>query len=224
MDMRWPIRFLIAVAFSVASLSSAATLDFTTLVGSLIASGNSDSASYSGNADFGTVNISANPSGSDITWSSGNGLGVDCSNWNLACVVDTENQIDWPEVLQVTFQQPLFVSSIGISQLTEHNASLGPFTLHVVDAGAVAGSGFDIAFNAGDATAGQLDVAVNRFASSISFVPTAGILSDFSLARITVDETLNSLRGTSSPIPEPSSVVMLLIGGALVASQVRKLV
>jgi hypothetical protein len=35
---------------------------------------------------------------------------------------------------------------------------------------------------------------------------------------------LNSLRVASSPIPEPSSVVMLLIGGVLVATQLRKLV
>lgn len=225
MDMRWPVRFLVAAAFSLASLSGAATLDFTSLVGSAIASGNSELATYSGNADFGTVSFDANPSGSDITWSSGNGLGVDCSNWNISCIVDTENQIDWPELLEISFEQPLFITSIGISQLTERNAWLGPFRLHVVDAGVVDGGGFDILFDANDANgAGQLDIAVNQFASSISFVPTAGILSDFSLAHITIDETLNSLRGTSSPIPEPSSVVMLLIGGVLVATQLRKLV
>jgi hypothetical protein len=224
LDRGWSVRLLVAVAFSLATLSSAATLDLTGSIGSSIASGNHEVSSYSGNDAFGTVRFDANPRGSDITWSSGNGLGVDCSNWNLSCIVDTENQIDWPEVLEVSFEQPLFITSIDVSQLAQRTAWLGPLRLRVVDAGAIEGSGFDILFNAGDANDdGNLNIAVNQFASSISFVPTAGILSDFSLARITIDETLSSLR-TSSPIPEPSSVVMLLIGGALVASQLRRFV
>ncbi|MGH9887349.1 MAG: PEP-CTERM sorting domain-containing protein, partial [bacterium] len=138
--MRWPIRLLVACAFSLASLAGAGPLDFW-----------ADSAGDAG-------------------------------------VGGQSNEAD-------------------TSQLTQHAGWLGGLQLR----------GFDIASRADAGTDGP-----NRFATSQGFVPTAGILSDFKVARL-MDDTLNSLSGTSSPIPEPSSVAMLLIGGALVASQLRKL-
>jgi hypothetical protein len=222
MDMRWPIRLLVAVAFSLASVSGAATLDFSELLDSASAPGNDGRISYSGNADFGTVELSQSAVDRHP------GLGGGWRDWWPERGPGRgrgPGDSDQSEVLGVSFEQPLFVTSIDVSQFTGRSRRNGTVMLHIVGGGGDEGSGFDILFNSDDADEnGNLNIAVNRFASSISFVPTADILSDFSIARITIDETLNSVRGTTSPIPEPSSVAMLLIGGVLVASQLRKLV
>jgi len=203
--MRRALRSLVAVAFSLASLSSAATLDFSDVFESGRARGNHERIRYSGNADFGTVDLSQ--------WADDRDNGRGRPDW-LSERGAGENRgrrdSDRSEVLEVSFERPLFITSIDVSRLAN-----GPIMMHI----AGAGGGFDVLFDASNR-----NISVNQFASSISFVPTAGILSDFSRARITIDETLHSLHGTSSPIPEPSSVVMLLIGGALVATQLRRLV
>jgi hypothetical protein len=206
MDMRWLVLPLAVAAFSIASSSSAATLELGDVFDSARGRGNGDRIRYSGNADFGMV---------DLRERSGHGRGRHRGHGHS----------DRSEGIEVSFERSLFVTSIDIGQVAARNAGSGPIWMRIVDASGGEESLSYILIDPDDANgAGHLNIPVNRFASSISFVPTAGILSDFSLARITIDESLRSLRGTSSPIPEPSSVVMLLIGGVLVASQLRKLV
>ncbi|MGH8310487.1 MAG: PEP-CTERM sorting domain-containing protein [Steroidobacteraceae bacterium] len=202
--MRWPVRSLVtAVLVSFASVATAATLELSDLFDSGNGRGNQDRIRYSGNAAFGTVELSR--SDDDRHRGSGNGRGN-----------QRGHRDDRFEALDVDFDRSVFVTSVDLGRLTN-----GPIIMRVSGAG----GGFDLFLDADDADQnGNVRISLNQFASSISFVPTAGVLSDFSHTRITIDETLRSLRGTSSPIPEPSSVVMLLIGGALVASQLRKFV
>jgi hypothetical protein len=226
--MRSLLRALaLAASVSLPTAASAATLDLTGAVGAAIASGTGSSSTYSGNAAFGAVTFTANPSGSDLTHSSGTGLGIDCSGWSLYCTVDNRNQVDFPEVLEISFSTPKYLTSVGISQLTSETYGSGWFSIVIEDSGAIVGSGFSVPFSADDADAsGRLNVAVNQWASSIRFVPIQGFFEDFSVARLTIDETRAPVLGPSapsSPIPEPSSVLMLTIGGALVLLSLRKL-
>jgi hypothetical protein len=219
------LAVLVSVVGPVAA--QAATLDLTGAVGAAIASGSSDTATYSGSSAFGPVTFAANPAGSDLTHTAGSGLGIDCSGWGLYCQVDTTNQIDFPEVLEVSFTTPKYVTSVDISQLTSTSIELGRFSIVLEqDAGAVSGSGFTVPFAAEDAdSSGRLQVAINQWASSIRFVPIQGFFEDFSVARITIDETRTPLTtpgSPSSPIPEPSSVLMMTLGGALVLLSLRK--
>src|SRR5512139_3043769 len=93
----------VAAAFFAPVVLPAATMDLTGAVGAEIAAGNSDTAVYSGDAAFGTVTFSANPRGSDLTRTAGQGIGIDCAGWSLYCQVDATNQIDFPEVLEISF-------------------------------------------------------------------------------------------------------------------------
>lgn len=214
--MRLLARAAVAVvssAFALASISSAATLDLTGSVGSGIATGSAGVVTY--NASFGAVTFVANPSGSDLTWSSGNGLGIDCPSSVSGCRIDTPNQIDAPEFLTVTFAAPTFLTSVDIGLLS--TTAWG--RLRIDEEGSIVGSGFSIDFDSNSASNGQLTVNVNRLVTSVRFVPDHGEWNDFTLARIRVDE--NSVPAPGNPIPEPSSVLLMLVGGGLVASQVR---
>lgn len=208
--MRWPVRSLVVAAFSLASISGAATLDFS----DLLDSDGTRSAAF-GSFQVSQAIVDGHP-GRHLGWPDWfpeNGFGRHRGN---------EGSFT-SETFGISFDAPLFVSSIDVSRYTDRGRREAPILIHI--AGPAGEDGFDLVVSSGDADAnGNLNISVNRFASSISFVPTAGILSDFSLARVTIDETLGSLHTTTSPIPEPSSVVMLLIGGALVATQLRKLV
>lgn len=222
---------LVAVALSAAGFapfaSSAATLNLTGAEGAAIAAGNSDTAVYGGNAAFGGVTFAANPRGSDLTHS-GAGLGIDCSGWSLSCTVDTSNQIDFPEVLGISFSTPKFVTSVNISNLFSQTFNLGRLAIVIEDAGSIQGAGFSVPFSAGNADeSGGLLVAINAWASTIRFVPVAGLFEDFSLAAVSIDETRAPTAGpgtpgTTSPIPEPSSVMMMMLGGAVVLFSIRK--
>jgi hypothetical protein len=231
MSMRSVLPAVAALLLAAApAVAPAATLDFAGEAGAAIASGISSTGTYSGNGDFGTVTVSANPRGSDLTQSAA-GLGIDCTRrTDVYCLVDAANQIDYPEVLEISFTTPKFMTSVNISELfpSQTVGVGGIFSLVIedMDAGRVVGSGFSINFTAANADAnGNLVLAVNQWASSIRFVPVQGFFEDFSVAGITIDET--RLPGTapgtpSNPIPEPSSVLMLTLGGALVLLSIRK--
>ncbi|MGH2958939.1 MAG: hypothetical protein ACRDKE_04995, partial [Solirubrobacterales bacterium] len=175
----------------------AATISFTGATGSLIAAGNDDTVVYSGNAAFGDVTVSAEHAGSDLTYSAGNGLGVDCSGYSLACLVDNRNQVDNGEVLTISFEQPLFVTSVDVGNLLGTHIGLGRFSFNIEEGGSLVASNFEIGFDSSDASGnGTLNLAVNRWASSISFVPNSGYLNAFSVAGVSIDELA---RPISSP-------------------------
>lgn len=207
--------------------AQAATMDLT-VIGATIAAGTSDTATYSGDAAFGTVTFTASPAGSDLTASS-SGLGIDCSGWDLYCRVDSTNQIDYPEILEISFAQPKYLTSVTVSNLfPSQTVDLGLFSIVIqdMDAGSVTGSGFSVPFSAADANStGLLSVGINQWATSIRFVPVQGYFEDFSVAALTIDESAlptQSSGSPTSPIPEPSSVLMMAIGGALVLLSLRR--
>jgi hypothetical protein len=224
------MRLLVIAGFVLSSLagipgsSGAATLDFTGAVGAAIAAGTSDTAVYTGNAAFGAVTVTANPKGSDLTQYNGNGLGIDCYGTSIACRLDNGLQIDTGEILKVSFDQSLLVSSVEIRNLKGTTLGIGKFSIHIDEGGAVVGQGFDIAFDSDDASAdGKLTLAINHWASSLSFVPNGGFFDAFSLAAINIAAAPGPLPPSpANPIPEPSSVLLMLIGAGIVATQVRK--
>ena len=224
--MRSVLRaFAVLTCLLVPAAAYAATLDLTGAVGAAIAAGTSSTATYTGSSIFGPTTFAANPAGSDLTQSAA-GLGIDCSGWSVYCVVDATNQIDFPEVLEISFSTPKYLTSVDISQLTTETWGLGSFSIVIEDAGSIQGNGFSIPFAADQADAsGRLRVAVNQWATSIRFVPVQGYFEDFSVAAISIDEFARPLTSPgvpSSPIPEPSSVLMMTIGGALVLLSMRK--
>jgi len=224
--MRLLSRIALTSAFVFAAASGmAATLDLTGATGAALAAGWHGSAIYS-DAAFGAVTFTANPAGSDLTYSAGSGLGIDCEgSGSLACRVDNRNQVDNGEVLSVGFEQSLFVTSVDMRNLLGTNLRIGRYTIHIADeGGSVVGSDFVIDFSSTDAsTTGALNLSINRWASSISFVPNDGFLNAFSVAGISIDEFARPLPAPgSNPIPEPSSVLLMVAGGAFVANQVRK--
>lgn len=213
-----------SVLILAAGVANAATLDLTGAVGAALAAGNDDSAVYSGNAAFGDVSIVANPAGSDLSYSAGNGLGIDCRGNSVACLVDRSNQVDNGEVLTISFDRPLFVTSVDLRNLFGTTIGIGSFSVNLEEGGSVVGSTFNIGFDSDSANSnGALNVAVARWASSISFVPNAGFLDAFSVASITIDEFAGSLPAPgASPIPEPSSILLIIAGGAFVLTQLRR--
>jgi len=198
----------------VGSFASAATLDLTGAIGQKIASGDSGNVVLP-TAAFGNITFAANPAGSDLTWTTGNGLGINCPITTSGCFIDAPNQIDAPEFLTVTFEKELFLSSVEIGQLS----TTGRFFLRLDDQGSIVGSDFTVGFTSNDATNGQLTVPINRMVTSISLVPDRGQWNDFTLAGISIG---NAAPAPSNPIPEPSSVLLMLAGGAIVVSQVRR--
>ena len=207
---------VLAVSFGfVGSISNAATLDLTDVVGQTVASGDSGAVTYSGDAAFGVVTFAANPAGSDLTWSKGNGLGINCPITIPGCFVDSPYQIDAPESLTVTFEKALFLSSVDIGMLS----TTGRCFLRLDEQGSIVGSDFVIAFDSDYATNGRLTVPVNRMVKSIRLVPDRGEWNDFTLAGISIGRVTPA---PSNPIPEPSSVLLMLIGGGIVAARVRK--
>ncbi len=223
--MRSVLRSALACVLLLAAGSArAATIDLTGAIGSAIAAGNADTVVYSGSSAFGDVTFSADPTGSDLTYQAGNGLGIDCRGGEVACLLDNYSQVDTGEVLSISFERPLFVTSVDIRNLFGTSLGIGRYRVQIEEGGSVVGSSFAIDFSSEDASAaGGLNLSVNRWASSIRFVPDGGFFDAFSVAGITIDELASALPAPStSPIPEPSSVLMMLIGGALVVSQVRK--
>jgi len=225
------MRFLLSAAVVLAasvtlvgSTASAATLNLTGSVGSAIASGSDGDVVYTGNAAFGDVRFIASPNGSDLTWSSGNGLGINCPSSVRGCSEDTAYQIDTPEVLTVRFEESVFLTSVDIALLS----TTGRYFLRVDETGSVMGSGFDINFDSDDANSnGQLTVNVNRWVTAVRFVPDSGEQNDCSVARIRSDENRIPTPGPGpggprNPIPEPSSVLLMIVGAGIVANQVRK--
>jgi hypothetical protein len=207
---------LVASMLFLAPLAGAATLDLTGLTGAAIASGYAGTVTYAGNAAFGPVTFSANPAGSDLTWSAGNGFGINCPITVRGCLIDSAYEIDAPEVLSISFATPVLLTSIDIGMLSTTGISY----LRVVDQGSVVGSDFTIGFSAAGARHGQLTLDINRVVTSVSFVPQGREWRDFTLARIRIADGTGPV-GTSNPIPEPSSVLLALIGGGIVASQIR---
>jgi hypothetical protein len=225
--MRLLVHAVLAMAllFSVAPISGAATLDFTGAVGAAIAAGSADTAVYSGNAAFGDVTFTANPKGSDLTQIAGSGLGINCIGSGLYCAVDKASQIDNGEILKISFEQPLLVTSVDIRNLQGTDIALGWLSIHIDEGGAVVGSDFAIDFDSDDASAsGALTLAINRWASSISFVPDQGFFNAFSVAAISIGGVTPGpiVPSPANPIPEPSSVLLMLIGAGIIAAQVRK--
>jgi len=213
---------LTASAVFVGSNASAATLNLKGSVGSKIARGNDGSVTYSGNAAFGDVTFIASPNGSDLTWSAGNGLGINCPSSIRGCSVDTAYQIDTPEVLTVRFEESVFLTSVDIALLS----TKGRYTLRVDETGSIVGNGFDIDFDSDNANhRGKLTVAVNHWVTSVRFIPNPGEWNDFTLARLRIDEnrvpTLGLPPSPGNPIPEPSSILLMLVGAGIVATQVR---
>ncbi len=218
MRLRVPVALVAAVfALLVAPTAGAATLDLTGLVGASIAAGTSGNVTYSGNAAMGPVTFSATPAGSDLTWSAGNGFGIDCSRRIAGCSIDTAYQIDTPEVLTISFAAPTLLTSIDIGMLQ----TTGYGFLRVVDRGSVVGSDFMLGFSSRTARNGQLTIDINRVVTSVSFVTDGREWSDFTLARIRTADRVPA-PGPSNPIPEPSSVLLMAIGGGIVALEVRK--
>jgi len=212
------------VVVLVGSTAGAATLNFTGSLGSWIASGNDGTVTYSGNSAFGDVRFIASPNGSDLTWSSGNGLGINCPSWANGCSTDSSYQIDPGEALTVRFERSVYLTSVNLSQLS----TSGRYLLRVDETGSILGDGFDINFDSDNSNSdGFLTVNVNRWVSSVRFVPDSGEQNDFALARLRIDENRIAPApgpGTSNPIPEPSSVLLMIVGAGIVATQVRKLV
>ncbi|MEX2206122.1 MAG: PEP-CTERM sorting domain-containing protein [Myxococcota bacterium] len=221
------MRFLLSAAVVlavfatlVASSANAASLSLTGSVGSAIASGNDGNVTYTGNSAFGDVTFIASPNRSDLTWSSGNGLGINCPSSVNGCSTDSAYQIDTPEVLTVRFEQSVFLTSVDISLLS----TSGRYFLRVDETGSIMGNGFDINFDSDDANRdGELNVRVNRWVTAIRFVPDSGEHNDFALARLRIDEhRIAPAPGPGNPIPEPSSVLLMVVGAGIVALQVRK--
>jgi hypothetical protein len=210
------VRALAVSVFAFASVSSAATLDLTGAVGSTIATGSAGVVTYNGSAAFGPVTFVASPRGSDLTWSSGNGLGINCPSSIADCSTDAAYQIDTPEFLSVNFGNAngVYLTSIDIGLLN----TTGRCYLRIDETGSVLGDGFDIGFDSDDATNGKLTVQVNRWVTSLSFVPDRGEWNDFTLARLRISDGVPS---PGNPIPEPSSVLLMLVGGAIVATELR---
>jgi hypothetical protein len=220
------MRFLLSAALiaavsalSLPATSSAATLNLTGSLGSSIATGIDGNVTYGGNAAFGDVTFIASPNGSDLTWSSGNGLGIDCPRSVLGCNTDSAYQIDTPEVLTVQFERNLFLTSLDIGLLSPEVR----YSIVLQEYGAVVGSNFVIPFSSAGASNGQLTLNVNRWVSAIYFVPMPGELNDFSLARLRIDET-RVPPAPGAPIPEPSSVLLMVVGAGIVATQLRSFV
>ena len=217
---------VLLASIGLAASAGAATLDLTGAIGSAIANGNDGDVTYSGNAAFGDVRLIANPRGSDLTWSAGNGLGIDCRVRQLGCILDNPFQIDVPEVLTVQFEQSVFLTSVDIAQL--HTANL--FFLRIDETGSIMGDGFDIDFDSDNASGGILTVNVNRWVSEIHLVPDRGEVNDFSLARLRIDEFRlppapgGPIGNPTNPIPEPSSVLLMIVGAGIVATQLRRFV
>lgn len=221
------MRFLVSAAVVLAasvtlvgSTASAATLNLTGAVGSTIASGNDGTVTYGGNSAFGAVTFIASPNGSDLTWSAGNGLGINCPGSVQGCSVDTAYQIDTPEVLTVQFAQSVFLTSVDIGLLS----TTGRYTLRVDESGSIVGNGFDIGFDSVDANSnGSLTVAVNRWVTSVRFIPDPGEWNDFSLAGLRIDANRIPTPGQppspGNPIPEPSSLLLMIVGAGVIATQ-----
>jgi hypothetical protein len=222
--MRHLLRAIALCAAMLAPVAvQAATLDLTGEAGKTVAA----TGSYT-DAAFGTVTFSAqilgNGSG-QLTHEAGSGLGIDCLGYGLACRVDAPDQIDPAEILAVSFSAPKFLTSIDVSQLTSRGYDFGSFSIVLEDMGVVVGSGFVIPFEADDAIGGDLTVAINHWATTVRLVPIAGSYDGFSLAGISIDASaVPSVTpgGPSTPIPEPSSVLMMIIGGAVVLFSIRK--
>ncbi len=222
------MRFLVSAAVVLAasatllgSTASAARLNLTRSVGSTIASGYDGTVTYSGNSAFGDVTFIASPNGSDLTWSSGNGLGINCPSSVSGCSADSTYQIDSPEVLTVRFEQAVFLTSVDIALLS----TSGRYYLRVDETGSIMGNGFDINFDSDYANSdGELSVRVNRWVTSIRLVPDSGEHNDFALAGLRIDENRIPTPGPgpNNPIPEPSSVLLMIVGAGIVATQVRK--
>jgi hypothetical protein len=222
------MRFMVSAAVVIAasatllgSSASAASLNLTGSLGSSIASGYDGTVTYSGNSAFGNVTFIASPNGSDLTWGSGNGLGINCPSSVRGCSEDSAYQIDTPEVLTVRFEQAVYLTSVDLALLS----TTGRYHMRVDETGSVMGSGFDINFDSDDSDRdGELTVRVNRWVTSIRFVPDSGEHNDFALAGLRIDERRIPTPGPgpNNPIPEPSSVLLMIVGAGIVATQVRK--
>jgi hypothetical protein len=217
------VVLIASAGFAVAP--SAATLNLTGATGQNIASGSDGDVVYSGNAAFGDVRFIAGPYGSDLTWSEGNGLGVDCPLTSRGCLLDSRFQIDTPEVLTIQFDRSVFLTSVDISQLSTTRILF----LNFDETGSIVGDGLDADFDSDFASNGSLTVRINQWVSQIHLVPDRGEQNDFSLARLRIDEfrlppAPPGGPGPANPIPEPSSVLLMIVGAGIVATQIRRFV
>jgi hypothetical protein len=124
-------------------------------------------------------------SSSDLTWSYGNGLGINCLSSVNGCSIDSAYQIGRGSA-HVQFEHSVFLTSVDIALLN----TTGLYTLRVDETGSIVGNGFDIDFDSDYANDnGSLTVRVNRWVTSLRFVPDAGEWNDFTLARLRIDGT-----------------------------------
>jgi hypothetical protein len=95
----------------------------------------------------------------------------------------------------------------------------GSCYLRIDETGSILGSGFDMGSDSDDAINSTSADRVNRWVAFLHFMPDQGEWNDFKLARI---RARDSEPEPGNPIPEPSSLVLMLIGGGIVASQVLR--
>ena len=209
----------------VGSTASAASLNLTGALGASIAAGTDGDVTYSGNAAFGGVTFVASPNGSDLTYISGSGLGINCPSSVPGCRLDNAYQIDTPEVLTVRFDQSLYLTSVDIAKLS----TTGFYILRFDETGSVVGDGFDINFDSDDATNGFLTVNVNRWVTLGALHSGPGRVERLHARgaphrRDSRAPGPTAVGPRSNPIPEPSSVLLMIVGAGIVATQVRRFV
>jgi hypothetical protein len=197
-------RLALLAALVVPVSARAVALDFTGATGQTVAATGEIT-----DAELGTVTFSALPAGSPITWTSGAGLGIDCVG-SLLCALDKPSEIDTLEVLAVSFDAPVLLSSVTFSQIWVE----GPYGI-VVEGGYLLGDTFALHFDADDGSNdGWLDVAVGKQVEWLAITAAGGWSKDFSLARLEATRTL--------PTPEPAAMALFVGGLGVVALGIRK--
>jgi hypothetical protein len=135
--------------------------------------------------------------GSLLTHSTTSGFGVDCRGWSLSCLIDEGDEIDYPEILKITFSSPTVVTGALLSNLFADEIlwfdENGRYRIN---------GGAWTPFTA-TSTTGFFNLAINPvLASTLEF---DSVLDEFSVAAITT--------------PEPG--MLLLFGLGLVAGARR---
>jgi hypothetical protein len=163
-------------------------------------------------SDAGDTMVWAAPPPSILRWDAGgNGVGVDCIGplvWKCS-FFDDPTQVDQLEILGLNFlDNSVILNSVTVAGL------------HALEYGTVSGDTFFIQFD-GTPT-GLRTVEIGQETSWVTF--TAISASQFSVKSLDFDVVdLNGVGpGSQNPIPEPSSYVLMLVGGLITGRAVRR--
>lgn len=159
--------------------------------------------------DYG-ITLTASPDGAELTRSSA-GLGVDYSRF---IIDDLPYEIDYPEVLTISFDKEVNLESVFISNLYTDQIYVKIFGKKIVlasweEEGSYELSDGEIGYFVTANNNGELTLDINKTVSSISFSAKAesclGVLHDFSVKGV----SFTSIPEPATSVPEPAVLSFL---------------